>query len=363
MNLNINNNESTNFYTTHFLVIIMISKKIPLIYSLQKNSKKTGGAKKNSNVICVPNGFSSVRIPVPIRRIPSVIFPSWWKRNIPQKWFGIENLVRLSVSNGSSPPIPVGEGVKKRAYFAHAFFKDPITDKISKMRVVVKVFKNPISDETAFQYMKLVKFLREHKIPVPKGSMVKITKEMVPSMAGVVGEGQWVAVQQFFGTGRKTNIVDRFVESKKQITIFSEKGISFEKHNDMSLMFYGKKVARTDAVKIFAMLANIGVLPKFDLLAPLKKGSKIIGSIPFDFDLIVEEMHNSKELPSNPVIAHRLIQTIKLISISVPERIRLLKVCIQEIKSPELRKELVRLKDELKRMIDDREKLEMPFQT
>ncbi len=273
--------------------------------------------------------------------MPQIKSNPWFIKNPMGKWLPQSSLLRVSV--GKKSPVFVGEGQRKRVYYGFAFFKRDSGNKVSKVRVVIKKFKEPLTDEQGRQYNVLLNFLRERRFPLPKSGLVKVTPQMAPFLNGIAFQGEWIAIQQFFGNSRKTAIIDRFVEVDKQMKRFQAKNKSYEKYNDFSLLFFGKKNARTDAARIMAMLVNLGVRPKFDLIAPLKKGKRNIGAIPFDYDLIVEELASDKK-PKSQDLALRLVELLKQITPDFRERERLFKLSYNELKSEEVKKYLLFLK-------------------
>ncbi len=269
---------------------------------------------------------------------------SWWSKPQVKEWHTQSSL--LKVSFGEKEPTLIGEGQRKKAYYGFAHFKKDNAGRVSKVRVVIKKFKIPLTDLQAQKYIELLNFLREKRFPLPKSGLVKVTPEIEKSLKGVVKNGEWIAIQQFFGNQRKTAIVDRFVEVEKQITAFRAQNKSYQKYTDFSLLFLGKRMARTDAAKLLAMLINLKVRPRFDVLAPLKKGERNIGSIPFDYDLIVEEMMSTKK-PSAGDLAVRLVELINKITPNNNERERLYKISLNNIESPEVRKYMNFVKNSL----------------
>ncbi len=269
---------------------------------------------------------------------------SWWKEKKPKGWLSHNSLsrVRLSVRNGQ--PIKVGEGYRKIAYHGFAFFKNG--DRVSKVPVVIKKFKEEISQERADEYNKLISFLRKNKFPIPRSGLIRVTKEMELELNNIVKQGDYIAIQQFFGKGTKTHIVDRNKEVDRMLKKFRKKTHILGQHTDFSFLFLGKKLARTDAALIFAKMINLKILPKFDVVAPLNIKGKYRGAIPFDLDLIIEEI-TQRKTPSNAELAVRMLEILNSITPNNKERLRLYNIVLKEVKAKEIKANLELFKNSI----------------
>jgi hypothetical protein len=266
---------------------------------------------------------------------------AWWKETHPKEWHTHKSLSNITISLKDGQPIAIGEGYRKVAYHGYAFFKNGTTH--SKVPIVIKKFKEPLSAKKAGEYNKLITFLRESNFPVPKSGLVKVTPAFAKTLGGIAKPGDWVAIQQFFGKKQKTHIVDRLKEVDLMIAKFMGRRI-LRNQTDFSLLFLGKKIARTDAIKLFAKLVNLEITPKFDAIAPLRVNNKVIGAIPFDLDLIIEEISNTKRKPTSPELAIKFLEIINSITQSKKERLRLFEIGIKEISSNEVKQNLLLFK-------------------
>ena len=258
------------------------------------------------------------------------------KNKVPQKWHGRRQLVRLSLRGGLDNYI--AEGNKKRVYAGFAFFKQLHEGKIKivKKPIAIKTFKETMSYKDAKAYNGLIASLREKGYPLPKGRLVKVTKDMSEALQGIAKPGEWIALQQFFGKDSSSKIIDRRRESLLMMEKLKRNDVSLSSHSDVSLLFYGKKMARSDAASLFGQLANFGASPKFDVIAPLKGKNGIRSAIPFDFDLVLDELTNRSSKPPKPALAIELLHTLRLMTNNSRERERLFRIAVAQIKDPKL---------------------------
>ncbi len=279
--------------------------------------------------------------------------PSWKpvQRKPGASWFGPERIARLTVRRDAArlAPVHIGEGFKKTVYLGSVHFRadTPAGSRLVKKTVAIKTFKEPLSDGQAMAYNKIIKDLREKGCPIPKGAIYKVTAQTAPGLSGIAAAGEWVAIQQYFGQGAKTKIVDRRQEVERKMQQLKARGRPLGGHSDYSLLFHGKRLERTEAVRLMASLVDSGYVPKPDAVAPLRRAKGKAGAIPFDFDLVVDEYIKPGTKPSGAELAGHLIHSIRQLSPDMRERMRLFEICMGEVSSPEIKRFLVFLKGNL----------------
>lgn len=245
---------------------------------------------------------------------------SWWQRE-PKPWIGPESVERIRLAvNG--PHVLIGEGYRKKAYLGFVYFKTP--KGIVKKKVAIKKFTTtPLTDEAAQAYMRVIDYLRVKGFPLPKSGLYKTTEVDAKNSKGLFSPGEWVAIQQYFGNRKGSKIVDRkteFVKALEKATLKSKGGLPAQVM-PVEALFRRRKLERIQAVRFLTELANLGYSPRFDVVAPLRN-TLHRGAIPFDLDLIADEVMEHKK-PTNAELAVALLENIKLLTNNPAERKRL----------------------------------------
>jgi len=156
----------------------------------------------------------------------------------------------------------LGAGAYGRVCFGRMKFQGGKTQ-----RVAIKVFKEPLSDEKASNYQKVIDDLRNAGVRIPKMAMVKID-------TGRFNEPEWVQVSQLFGSISKgSKIATNSPWEHINLAQFEE-GV-------------------VELTKAF----NAGYYPSMEFFEPFRDSSK--GGIPIDLDLLVEYSGISAELRAN----------------------------------------------------------------
>ncbi len=174
-------------------------------------------------------------------------------------------------------------------------------------RVAVKKFRRRISELRAAEIQRVINDLRKAGVKLPKMAMLRMQTKEQP-------QGEWVLVSQLFGaTGKGSKI-----HPKSHFVIKTE-------------------VARAEAIKELAKVANAGYYPVGDLIEPFKKQWK--GIIPIDLDTVAP-------IPPNMRTAY-LMSAITNLSTSPEERKRLFEIALKTAK-PEIREIMVKMRSEHK---------------
>jgi hypothetical protein len=227
----------------------------------------------------------------------------WWKGKL-NAWFGREQVRRIKLRIDNNHPISHGEGMHGKIYSGYLY---PERQAGKKKAVVIKKFNRALTDDTANSYSRAIEKLRRGRFPIPKTGMYKMTREDAESSGNLFREGEWVQVQQFFGRGTETKILDRYREVERR----GKQGRIMAEH--VGILFSKKPEARKEAALLLTKLVNMGFMPVVDVVAPLVVSKGPAGAIPFDIDLIVAQTAQSN-LYSKRFLTAELVDKVKFLA-------------------------------------------------
>ncbi len=165
--------------------------------------------------------------------------------------------------NKSGTLKPIGGGSGGNIFVGRVWFgRKPV-------RVAIKVFHSPISDEKAEQHNQAIAKLQAAGVRLPKIGMIKMQTPF-----GL----EWIQVSQLFGSTKHSKLV-----------------------NKSHLEIQGVQ-NKLEALEELTKVANAGFVPSADIIEPFKRNEK--GVIPIDINYMITE---TEELNKNPRLENRQI--------------------------------------------------------
>ena len=295
---------------------------------------------------------------------------AWWKRKSQKPWLSSDSVARVKIKGQLVEGHP---GI----YRGVVFFKRPEGEvssaspkAFSRIPVSIKTFdfENPrggVSHANVGEHMRLIEYLRENRVPIPKAGFYQVTSADAAAFKGVANPGEWVFLQQLFQSGGKTKIVPDapFRKRLREMRRTSEETSSLPPNVLIRReLFRGSPGARADAIKMYTQLANLGIHPDSDIIAPLQvkssKRSSKRHAIPFDLEHAVPRLEpgDMAELISSvrkkaPVATGDIQDVIFHMTHDRREALRLYEIAKKNA-SPQLREALKRDEPVLLRRIE-----------
>jgi hypothetical protein len=204
-----------------------------------------------------------------------------------EAWKGPDDVEIITFSTAADGgPVILGGKDYGTVYLGRMRFKDG-----SIHKVAIKRFKDPLSDEDAGRYRRLIDDLLAAGVSLPKTGMVRIPAGTKIG-AEELRDGEWAQVSQAFASKNSGSKI----KNKSDGILYTPK-------------------ARMEAVVELTKVANSGHPPVIDIIEPFNDEPK--GIIPFDLDTVVN-LEKVQGRPTPAGLADSLLVAIDAVSSHLP---------------------------------------------